>query len=188
MSIENKLKNMTIKQLHRVFHKVNVAYNSKMSRGELIQKLCGFFPKVEIYRSTDPKFQKFAPRIKKLMKKCWGKDEIVSYPGYTWYIVLHQQQVIAALAVDSDNIIWNLCTDPKFRSKGHASLLIREVISDICQKYNFIYLYVDNSGKNYEKLIKFYQSHGFEIPISTGISYHSFLANALGATLLQHVC
>ena len=80
---------------------------------------------------------------------------------YCWYLVYKESELAGFIAVDSNNIIWNVCTNQHYRGIGSATMAINNAISIICRKKNPILL-VDSYGVHKDKLLKFYGNLGFE--------------------------
>ena len=74
-------------------------------------------------------------------------------------------EIISFLQYDKKNIIWNLCTSKKYRSKGYAKKLILNTIKKINKINHYdknVYLYVDKLKDNYLKLIYYYKKLNFK--------------------------
>ena len=159
--IKSKLDDLTDTELKRICKHMNVAIGSRKSMIiNLLKPLVSF----KIYNADT--VNTISDKINKLMQKCWPHTNIQFLMNlrYTWYVIFDEDTVIAALAVDNENVIWNLCVDPDYRQQGHASTLIKHVIVDLCKSKKFVALYVKRfMNQNYQNLIDFYQKHGFKI-------------------------
>lgn len=159
--IKSKLDDLTDIELKSICKYMNVAIGSRKSMIiNLLKPLVSF----KIYNADT--VNSISDKINKLMKKCWPHTNIQFLMNlrYTWYVIFDEDTVIAALAVDNENVIWNLCVDPDYRQQGHASTLIKQVIVDLCKSKKFVALYVKRfMNQNYQNLIDFYQKHGFKI-------------------------
>lgn len=174
--IKSNLENLTINELKEICKELNISI-SDSSQNMIFELLKPLFS-VKIY--TGENVKDIANKLEILMKKCWETTSIIYLLSlrYTWYVIFDDQKLVAALGIDTDNIIWNLCVDPDYRKQGHASNLLTHVIKDTCKQYNLVSLHVQRyMNPNYSKLIKFYQKHGFKI-----------MNGDLTSTKLTHFC
>ena len=159
--IKSKLDNLTNIELKHICKYMNVDIGSRKTMIiNLLKPLVSF----KMYDADTVKT--ISDKLDKLMQKCWPHTNIQFLMNlrYKWYVIFDENTLIAALAVDNDNVIWNLCVDPEYRKQGHASTLIQQVIADLCKRHRFVALYVKRfMNQNYQNLIDFYQKHGFKI-------------------------
>ena len=68
-------------------------------------------------------------------------------------MVFSRKKLVGFLAIDNNNVIWNVCVATNYRRRGIAQQAIQTAVKDVCPDKN-PRLIVDNRGKNYKKLVK----------------------------------
>jgi ribosomal protein S18 acetylase RimI-like enzyme len=108
-------------------------------------------------------FKKYIENLKELLKICFNLDIDINVNNDLWGFAIYKKKIIGCLYIDTDNVIWNVCTDPLYRGKGIAKKLILKIIKKRCE--NPIYLSVSKIQdiNNYNKRIDLYKNLGFKI-------------------------
>lgn len=113
----------------------------------------------------EAKFKGYLKDITKLMGDCFNiKKYKAPIDENTWIIVLSNKKVVGFLMVDKDNTLWNVCVAKNYRRQGIAKQAMRQATQFVCNvKGDSPSLYVDNRNKDSKRLIRMYNSFGFEI-------------------------
>ena len=82
-------------------------------------------------------------------------------------MVFSRNKLVGFLAIDNNNVIWNVCVATNYRRRGIAQQAIQTAVKDVCPDKN-PRLLVDNRGKNYKKLVKLYNGYGFTLVKNDG--------------------
>jgi ribosomal protein S18 acetylase RimI-like enzyme len=118
-------------------------------------------------RSED-KFKKYLKDIQKLMKECFNvKNYIPDIDDKVWVMVFSRKKLVGFLAIDNNNVIWNVCVATNYRRRGISQQAIRTAVNYVCPNKS-PRLLVDNRGKNYKKLVKLYTLYGFTLVKNDG--------------------
>ena len=122
-----------------------------------------------IIPKNDPeKFKTYAKDIEKLINECFNrKDYKAEIDSKRWVLTFRKSKLVSVLALDSKNVIWNVCVAKNYRRQGIGKKSLEEAVGYSCPAVN-PKLYVDNTGKTYTKLIKMYTEYGFTIISNDG--------------------
>lgn len=113
-------------------------------------------------------FKKYLKDIQKLMNECFRVNKYIpDIDDKKWVMVFSKKKLIGFLAIDNNNVIWNVCVATNYRQRGIAIQAIQAAVDDVCPKKS-PRLFVDNRGKTYKKLIKLYTAYGFTIVKNDG--------------------
>ena len=105
---------------------------------------------------NEEKFKTYLKEIQKLMNECFSvKKYVPDIDDKIWVMVFSRKKLVGFLAIDNNNVIWNVCVATNYRRRGIAQQAIQTVVKDVCPDKN-PRLLVDNRGKNYKKLVKLY--------------------------------
>lgn len=115
--------------------------------------------------NNQEKFKNYTKNISKLLDECFNtKNSKITIDDSLWIIVFLRKKIVGFLTIDTDNTLWNVCIDKKYRQKGIAKQAIKTAIDHICSiKGKTPSLSVDNRTENVKKLISMYESFGFNI-------------------------
>jgi ribosomal protein S18 acetylase RimI-like enzyme len=117
---------------------------------------------------NEEKFKTYLKEIQKLMNECFAvKKYVPDIDDKIWVMVFSRKKLVGFLAIDNNNVIWNVCVGTNYRRRGIAQQAIQTAVKDICPDKN-PRLLVDNRGKNYKKLVKLYNGYGFTLVKNDG--------------------
>jgi ribosomal protein S18 acetylase RimI-like enzyme len=113
----------------------------------------------------ETRFKAHAKDITKLMGECFDlKKYKVPIDDNTWIIVFSKKKLVGFIMIDKKNILWNVCVAKNYRRQGIAKEAMKEATRHICNiKGEAPSLLVDNRNKDAKKLIRMYNSFGFEV-------------------------
>jgi hypothetical protein len=119
----------------------------------------------DMYNGTDlvTFYKVYVPSIKKLLLECFGSNYRI-LPGIWILTFTNEYELMGLLYIDSNNIIWNLCTSNKFRKKGIATVTLNYALNKLQKENKIPSLFID-LGKGdilSNNLNKFYQKFGFK--------------------------
>jgi superfamily II DNA or RNA helicase/ribosomal protein S18 acetylase RimI-like enzyme len=123
--------------------------------------------KVIPIRNQD-KFKTYFKDIQNLMNECFSiKKYVPDIDDKIWVMVFSRKKLVGFLAIDNENVIWNVCVATNYRRRGMAKQAIQMAVSDVCSKKS-PRLLLDNRGKNHKKLFKLYTDYGFTLVKNDG--------------------
>lgn len=113
----------------------------------------------------EAKFNAYSKDIAKLMGECFDiKKYKAPIDANTWIMVFSRKKLVGFIMVDKNNILWNVCVAKNYRRQGIAKEAMKQATQYVCNiKGDSPSLYVDNRNKDAKKLIRMYNSFGFEI-------------------------
>ena len=95
-------------------------------------------------------------------------DAVVN-PEWHWYIMRnHSGTIVACAAVDLENILWNVCVDPRLQRVGIGTRMLRRV----CKDYPDLRVYIT---KGNEAVMPFYARRGFRVVQGVTTDYHTMV-------------
>jgi hypothetical protein len=159
----NNLKDYTIKFIKNAAEYSNLIKEGDLSLSRTVLRLINSqsLEIIEIDNTRD--LQPYILTIKKYMKECFNSFDYSVFIG-SWVIIKDNTgDILGFITVDSDNVIWNVCTTKKHRGKGAASKAIRHIIKKSCSQNKNTKLHLDKLGKHYKKLLKYYKRIGFKV-------------------------
>jgi hypothetical protein len=135
--------------------------HKKILSKNINKKLTELQTQIIIPEQNQDKFKKYLKDIQILMEECFKiKKYIPSIDDKRWIIVFSNKKIVGFLAIDKNNLIWNVCVSNVYRKRGIAQHAIQTAVNNICPESS-PRLLIDNKGKNYKSLIKLYTSYGF---------------------------
>jgi len=115
----------------------------------------------------DVKFKAYIKDITKLMGECFGSDYKKYKPPIddnTWIMVFSKKKLVGFIMVDKKNVLWNVCVAKNYRRQGIAKEAMKYATQFVCDlKGKTPSLFVDIRNKDYKKLVRMYNTFGFEV-------------------------
>ena len=138
---------------------------------------------IEIVVLTGPEAKSREHIINKYLSECFGSELTEGVSKYEqWYFAERNGEILGFLALDKDDIIWNVCTHSVFRGQGAATKIITVVMQYVCDQGNYPRLLVSKNKSSYTKLIPYYQKLGFTIEKDKSIAKYP------NSTVMKHYC
>lgn len=124
-----------------------------------------FHIKTFIPKQDEESFKAYSADISRLMEECFGTEKYKPLINNDmWILVFSKKKLVGYVMIDSNNILWNVCVDKKYRRQGIARRAMKQATEYICgMKGKKPSLLVDNRSKDSKKLIRMYESFGFKI-------------------------
>lgn len=108
------------------------------------------------------KYKVYAPQINKLISDSFNVKYKLPVNDHLWILLFSRKKLVACLAIDETNTLWNVNVAKNYRRQGIAQSAIKQATSYICKVRGAVpSLVVDNRDKDSKKLIKLYSGFGF---------------------------
>jgi len=133
---------------------------TKDDKNERVFRIETFVPSKDEVR-----FKAYAKDIAKLMGECFDmKKYKAPIDDNTWIMVFSRKKLVGFIMVDQNNNLWNVCVTKNYRRQGIAKEAMKQATQFVCGlNGKSPSLMVDNRNKDAKKLIRMYNSFGFEI-------------------------
>jgi hypothetical protein len=122
--------------------------------------------RIETYipNEQEQQFGAYIGDIRKLMKESYNIEKYTPNIDNHLWIIIFSRKMVGFFSLDENNIISNLCIAKNYRRNNIAANAIKKATDYLSTiRKQTPTLIVDNFSKDYKKLIRIYESFGFEI-------------------------
>ncbi len=147
--------------------KIGTLTKNEKDKGKKVFRIDTIIPARDLARLSDT----IKKDITKLMGECFGNTRyrISQDDTNTWVLVFLRKKLVGFITIDNENILWNVCVAKNYRRQGIAGQAMQIAVSNACSiRGKNPSLLVDNRNKDSNKLIRLYQSFGFNIDKTEG--------------------